>query len=284
MMTRHRPVGWSWSSQWRPNLFAGAGPISVLLAIGMAPARPAQATPQPEAIQGIPQQIVPQAAEVGLGNFTIQTGQGVFGGGSSGSSGGSGSTGSSGGEQTDSAALDTMLGQSWGAAAQQAAEGTGVNASALAATCVMESGCQNLTNNSGATGAFQMFPAAYSDGLKTALAADPSLASQIVPGTAGMNDPATESIAASGYLLQASQALQNGGVTAPTVLDARGYYEFGPTASVPLAQASDSDLMSTYVSNTALSNNQMPSTETVGQWRSSVASKLGSAASAPITA
>ena len=128
-----------------------------------------------------------------------------------------------------------------------------------------------------------MFPAAYQDGLKTALAADPSLATEIVQGSAGMNDPVTESIAASGYLLQANQALQNAGVSNPTVLDARSYYEFGPTAGPQIAQAADSDLMSNYISNAAMSNNQISSTETVAQWRASVTNKIGNAAGQPIT-
>ena len=241
--------------------------------------QPAWADPQPVTIQGIPQQIVPQAAEVGLGDFTLSTGTTsiLSGGGSSGSNGGTS------GGSTGSDALDTMMSTSWGSAAAQDAQGVGVNASALAATCVMESGCQNVNNSAGAQGVFQMFPAAYQDGLKTALAADPSLATEIVQGNAGMNDPVTESIAASGYLLQANQALQNAGVLSPTVLDARSYYEFGPSSGPQIAQASDNDLMSSYISTTAMTNNNIPSTETVGQWRSSVTSKIGVASGQPIT-
>ena len=141
---------------------------------------------------------------------------------------GTGSGGSSGtGGAVGSSALNTLLSQSWGATAVSEAEAIGINPSAVAATCVMESGCQNVSG-SGAQGAFQMYPAAYQEGLQTALAANPALVSQIVQGSAGMNDPATEAIAASGYLMQAATTLQSAGIANPTVLEARSYYEFGP--------------------------------------------------------
>ena len=284
MMTRHRPVGWSWSSDWRSNLLASAGPISVLLAIDMALTRPAEATPQPEAIQGIPQQIVPQAAEVGLGNFTIQTGTAVFGGSSSGSSG-SGSSGTSGGEQTDSSALSLMDDQSWGAAASQNAESLGINATALAATCQIESNCQNVGGSGTITGAFQMSASTYNAMLQAALQQNPSLASTIVPGSAGMNDPATESIAASEYLLQGAQYLENNGTSDPTVLQVRGYYNFGPAAGAALAAADDDEPMSQALSgysSTTLAKNGITPGETVGQWRTATSAKLGGAAGAPV--
>ena len=79
---------------------------------------------------------------------------------------------------------------------------------------------------------------AFQEGLQNALAADPSLASQIVQGSAGMNDPTTEAIAASGYLMQAAQTLQNAGISDPTVFKRRGYYNFGPANGVQLATSS----------------------------------------------
>ena len=54
-------------------------------------------------------------------------------------------------------------------------------------------------------------------------------------------DPATEAIAASGYLIQAVQNLQGAGVDDPTVLQVRGYYNFGPAYGAQLAQASDNE-------------------------------------------
>ena len=56
-----------------------------------------------------------------------------------------------------------MMGQNWGAQAETAAAAMGVSATALAATCVMESNCQNVgsSGGSGATGAFQMINSTY---------------------------------------------------------------------------------------------------------------------------
>lgn len=284
MMTRHRPVGWSWSSDWRSSLLTNARPISVLLAIGVAPTQPAQATPQPEAIQGIPQQIVPQAAEVGLGDFTIQTGTAVFGGSGSGSSG-PGSSGTSSGEQTDSDSLTLMDDQSWGAAASQNAESLGVNATALAATCQIESQCQNVSGSGSITGAFQMSASTYNAMLQAALQQNPSLASTIVQGSAGMNDPATESIAASEYLLQGAQYLADNGISDPTVLQVRGYYNFGPAGGAAIANSPSTATMSsvlTMYTPAQLASNGITSGETVGQWQASVASKIGNSASAPV--
>jgi len=47
-----------------------------------------------------------------------------------------------------------------------------------------------------------MMPATFTAMINAAVAQNSNLASQIVPGLAGMTDPATESIAASEYLLQ----------------------------------------------------------------------------------
>jgi hypothetical protein len=123
-----------------------------------------------------------------------------------------------------------------------------------------------------------MFPAAYQEGLAAALAANPQLASQIVSGDAGRNDPTTEAIAASGYLMLANQNLQNAGITDPTVLDTRSYYEFGPKYGGPVANAPANTPLSSILPANFLSNNNIPPGTTVGQWRDSVSSKIGNAA------
>ena len=246
--------------------------------------QPAWADPQPVTIQGVPQQVVPQVAEVGLGDFTLSTGTtSILGGPGSGSSGGSGGTG--GGSSTSSDALDTMMGTSWGGAAAQNAEALGVNSTALAATCLVESGCQNVQGSGSITGAFQMSNSTYTAAMNQALAQDPNLASNIVPGLAGQNDPATQSIAAAEYLKQGAQYLQANGVSSPTVLDVRGYYNFGPAAGAALANATDDEPISQALSGypaSTLAANGITSGETVGQWKSSVSSKIGTAASAPV--
>jgi hypothetical protein len=270
-------------SMWRHGLNGlqlGAEAAAIAL-LAMSPAAWAQV---PATLNGAPIQVTPYAMEPGVPNVTIPLGtptQSSSGtGAGTGTGTGSGSSSDT-GAATGGSALNTLLSQSWGSTAVSEAEAIGINPSAVAATCVMESGCQNLSG-SGAQGAFQMFPAAYQEGLQTALAANPSLESQIVQGSAGMNDPATEAVAAAGYLMQANTALQDAGVSQPTVLDARGYYNFGPSAGPQIAQAADSDLMSQYVKSSALAANNIPSTETVGQWKAAVAAKIGNAANQPI--
>jgi hypothetical protein len=200
---------------------------------------------------------------------------------SSSSSSGSSSSGSLSGSGSTSSAnvMATLVNQSWGISAISDAMGVGVSPSALAATCVAESGCGADTGDgSGAQGVFQMYPAAYQEGLQTALAADPTLASEIVPGAAGMNDPLTESIAADGYLLQAGQALQNDNISNPTVLDARSYYEFGPSYGPAVVTAQPTALMSSILPSSFLSSNGISGGETVSQWQASVTNIIGTAA------
>ena len=168
------------------------------------------------------------------------------------------------------------------AAAVANAQLLGVNPSALAATCVVESGCQNVSGYGTVAGAFQMTASTYTAMINAAVAQNPSLASQIVPGLAGQMDPATESIAASEYLLQANQYLQGQGIANPTVLDVRSYYNFGPSAGAAIANATDGQTMASLLANLSpsqLTANGITSGETVGQWRASVAAKIGNAAS-----
>jgi hypothetical protein len=237
-----------------------------------------------QTISGPPVQVTPFVAEPGVPLITINPGTvGPVQDGSGTGTGGSDSSGT--GSTSGSDALNTLLGQSWGATAINEAEALGVNPSAVAATCVIESGCQNINGASGAQGAFQMFPAAYQDGLNTALAANPALASQIVQGSAGMNDPTTEAIAASGYLMQAATALQNAGVSNPTVLDTRGYYNFGPSNAIALANADPSETMTEAMPNESLATLKASGVtpgETVGEWQASVVAKIGNAANQTI--
>jgi hypothetical protein len=242
----------------------------------------AMADPQPQTISGVPQQIIPQAQEVGLPAFTISTGTvSILGG-----AGGTGSTSTGGtGTSTDSNSLDTMLATPWGASAQQSSQALGINASALAATCVVESGCQNVAGRGSITGAFQMSASTFTSSLNAALAQDPSLAANIVPGLAGQNDPATEAIAAAEYLKQGAQYLQDNGISDPTALDVRGYYNFGPQGGAAIANAQDTDPISGALSMytpAQLAQNGITPGETVGQWRSSVAAKMGGAAGAQV--
>lgn len=247
--------------------------VAGVLGLALVDAAGAQ---QAQSLNGPPVQVIPYASEPGVPTITINPGTpNPFPTGSGSGTGGGGNTG-------DSDALTTLLGTSWGSQAVQNAEALGVNPSALAATCVLESGCSQPSGGSGgAQGVFQMFPAAYQEGLAAALAANPQLASQIVQGSTGMLDPTTEAIAASGYLMQANQYLQAQGISNPSVLDVRGYYNFGPSAGAQIANASDSQSMAAILSNLSpsqLAANGISPGETVGQWKASVSSKIGNAA------
>jgi len=236
---------------------------------------------------GPPVQVVPYVSEPGVPSLTITPGTanpfaGADGSGSTGTGSSAGSSGGTGGNVGDSDALSTMLGTTWGGTAVSTAASLGVNPSALAATCVLESGCQNIGGSGTVAGAFQMTASTYTAMINAAVAQNPSLASTIVPGLAGQMDPTTESIAASEYLLQGAQYLQNQGITDPTVLDVRGYYNFGPQGGAQIANASPNQTMASvltgYSAATLAANGITPS-ETVGQWQASVSAKIGNAAS-----
>jgi hypothetical protein len=258
--------------------------LATSAAAGLLWGTAAVADPEPQTINGVPQQIIPQVGEVGLPAFTFPTGTVSSGSGTTGTGTMNGGTGTS----TDSSALDTMNATSWGAAASQNAQALGVNASALAATCVMESGCQNLGGPGSAgniTGAFQMMASTYQSSMAAALQQDPSLASNIVPGLAGQNDPATQAIAAAEFLRQDALQLQAAGISNPTALDVRGSYNFGGVNGVAIANADPSTPMATVLqsmSASTLAQNGITPGETVGQWKSAVSAKMGSAASAPV--
>jgi hypothetical protein len=182
----------------------------------------------------------------------------------------------------DNTALATMLGTSWGQTAAANATALGVNPTALAATCVLESNCQANPGGTGTiSGAFQMSNGTYLQTVSEATDSNPSLAAQIT----SKNDPASQSIAASQYLLDGAQSLQTDGVANPTVLDVRGYYQFGPANAANVAGASGNQLMSdvlTGLSSSTLAANNITSSTTVDQWRASVTSKIGAAASQPV--
>ena len=125
-------------------VLSGGGLAFVLISACHADSAPVIFTDNPE-------QVIPTYAEVGIGGYTPPATGTV----SSTGSGGSGGT-TSGGTSTTSSDLTTMESQSWGAEAAQNATALGVDPNALAATCVIESQCQNLTGAGTVAGAFQM--------------------------------------------------------------------------------------------------------------------------------
>ena len=132
-----------------------------------------------------------------------------------------------------------MMAQDWGSQAEAAAAAMGVSATALAATCAMELNCQNVgaASGSSAAGAFQMINSTYTADISGAVAYDPGIAGSIVSGLAGQMDPATEAYAASYELRSDALALQNDGVSDPTVIQARAMYQFGGGAGLQVAEA-----------------------------------------------
>ena len=132
-----------------------------------------------------------------------------------------------------------------------------------------------------------MTDSSFTASLNAALARDPNLAATIVPGLAGKLDPATQSIAAAEYLRQGAEYLQAHDVPNPSVLDVRGFYNFGPGNAAAIAGAADSDVMSYQVAGLTAAqfqaNGITPGVTTVGEWRASVTSRIGaSAANSPV--
>ncbi len=259
---------------------------SVVLGIGVSAIGAAHADPGIVLPNGLPVQVKPTFQEPGLPAFSFPVGGTSSVGGSSSSvddSGGSGSGGSTGGSVSSGGsgdAYNTMMAQDWGSQAADAASAMGVSATALAATCAMESNCQNVgstTNVSNASGAFQMINSTYTADINGALAYDPDIANSIVSGLAGKMDPATEAYAAAYELRSDALALQNDGVSDPTVIQARAMYQFGGGAGLQVAEANDSDTLESYINLTPsqLAANGLTATETVGQWRQTVVGKLG---------
>ena len=273
---QERPAPWrrrALSATWVPRVLTAALLVGASVAAGASPA--------PVTMNGVPEQVIPAVPEVGLGSFSMPTGTTSIGSDST-SSTGAGSGDTSSGVSLSGSSYDTMMSQSWGALAASNAQTLGVNPVAVAATCVVESGCSNSDTSGDIRGAFQMMGSTYTSSLSAALAAHPELASSTVSGLAGQNDPATQSIAAAQYLKQAAQSMQAAGISNPTVLDVRGSYNFGPTNGNAIAQADGSTLMSNVLQNlssSTLAANGISSTTTVQQWRDNVSAKIGSAAS-----
>ncbi|RBP05213.1 hypothetical protein DFR50_1353 [Roseiarcus fermentans] len=254
---------------------------SVVLGIGVG-AIGAHADPSLVLPSGLPVQVHPTFPEPGLPAFSFPAGGSSSLGGSSGSvgdggsgSGGSGSTGGSGD------AYNTMMAQDWGSQAADAAAAMGVSATALAATCVMESNCQNVgaASGSSATGAFQMINSTYTADISGAVAYDPGIAGSIVSGLAGQMDPATEAYAASYELRSDALLLQSNGIDSPTVLAVRAVYQFGAGSGPAVATANDSENIAelTGLSGASLAANGLTSSSSVGDWRATIVAKLGSA-------
>ena len=262
-------------------------PVALVCAAQLAASGPVRADPVPETMNGVPLLPIPTFEEVGLPPFTMPTGTLSTVPDAPTTPGGSGTGVEASGDGADSVAMTTMMSQSWGEAASQNAQAVGVTPVSVAATCIMESGCNaNPASNGTISGTFQMRDDTFTSMINSALARNPNLAANIVPGLAGKLDPATQSIAAAEYQRQGAVALQAANVPNPTVLDVRGYYNFGPGNASGIALAQNSAVMSDIVPLTAQqyrANGIVPGVTTIGQWRASVTAKVGQAAAqAPV--
>jgi hypothetical protein len=259
---------------------AGQTRGSVVLAIGFGAITAVHADPAIVLPTGLPVQVHPTFPEPGLPAFSFPDGSSSSGGGSSSGSGGTGDGSSGSGGSGD--AYAAMMAQDWGSQAADAAAAMGVSATALAATCVMESNCQNVGSSSGssAAGAFQMINSTYTADINAAVAYDPNIAGSIVSGLAGQMDPATEAYAAAYEMRTNALLLQNQqNMSDPTVLDVRAVYQFGAGAGPGVASAPDSANIGqiTGLSAASLAANGLTTSSTVGDWRATIISKLGSA-------
>jgi len=132
-----------------------------------------------------------------------------------------------------------------------------------------------------------MLDSTFESGLTQAVRYNPNLAGTIQRGVDGSMDPGNQAISAAATLRNEAAKLQAAGISNPTVLDVRGGYNFGGLYTVPLAQAGDSQLMSEVLSRytpAQLQGNGISQSTTVGEWRASVAAKMGDAAYQPVLA
>src|SRR6185437_1015715 len=158
--------------------------------------------------------------------------------------------------------MDTMLAQDWGQQAADNASALGVNPEALAATCVVESGCRPVPGQGTIAGAWQMTRGTENAAMQQALARNPELASQ---ANGGPMDPGSQSIAASQELYNNAKQLQNAGIANPTVIDARGAYQFGAQFGVQIARADPDTQMGSILPQSSLGPNRISPSMTVGQ-------------------
>ena len=274
--------------RYREGSRAGGWTIALGMAMGAGPGMPALAQSGVVSMSGAPEQVIPRVMELGLGSFTITPTQGSVTPDTSSSGTGSGDgSGSSGATAVGgSTALDLMSSRSWGTQASEAATAVGVNPSALAATCMVESQCQSVNGSaSGIRGAFQMLDSTYEWGVTQAISYNSSLAGTIERGVDGSMDAGNQSYSAAAYMRSLAETLQQAGISNPTVLDVRGGYNFGQSYSVAIAQADSSETMGEIMRNASdkvFTQNGITRITTVGEWRTMMSARMGDAATQPV--
>jgi hypothetical protein len=171
-------------------------------------------------------------------------------------------------------AMQAMLQQSYGQTAQSTAQQLGVNPTALAEIGQAESGFRNVptaNGSSSATGPWQITSPTFDD-----------ISQQYGLGfsPAQQTDPNAQAVEAAYIVRDYANTVTEATGTPATIAQAYGAYVFGPTAGAQMASASPDTPLSAFVSAKALSNNGM-SNWTVGQFYSTMSSRLGPNANQP---
>ena len=219
--------------------------------------------PLPSVAQ-VPTQIVPSIEETGAPTFTFPD----AGTSSSAAAGTSGSSSSYSGAWGGSDAMSTLLSQSYGEDAVAAAKAAGINPDTLAAVAQIESPFQNTGNrSSSATGVWQITDGTWNE-----------YASKLGLSSAERNDPAAQAKVASAIISSYASTVSKATGTSATSAQVYAAYMFGTSAGSKIATATSSTPLSSLVSSSSLAANNM-SGWTVGQYLSTVSSRMGSGAS-----
>lgn len=222
----------------------------------------------PPGVAQVASQIVPSIDETGAPTF-------IFPGAATSSSTGGGTSGSSSsysGVWGSSDAMSKLLSQSYGADSVAAAKAAGINPDTLAAYAQIESHFQNTGNSSSsATGVWQITSGTWND-----------YASKLGLSSADRNDPVAQAKVASAIISSYASAVSKSTGTAATSAQVYAAYMFGTSAGSKIATATSNTPLSSLVSSSSLAANNM-SGWTVGQYLSTVSSRMGSGASEVVT-
>jgi hypothetical protein len=216
-------------------------------------------------VMNSPMFVNPQYPEVGIGVYVAPPASST---GSGGTSGGSGSTGATGGGSN----IDDLEAQSYGQAAITAANNLNLDPNALADYASVESGFQNIGDTGGttsATGPWQVTQGTFNYiNQQYGLGYSPT----------DITNPDDEAVVAAYTIQNYAQQVQTATGSPPTIVQTYGAYEFGPMYGADIATASSSQLLSSIVPASYLSNNNISSSTTVGQYYANESTKLGGTA------
>jgi hypothetical protein len=242
------------------------------------------ADPAPVTMNGVPAQVIPSIPEVGAPTFVTPAGSGSFmgDGGSATSTDGSTDMSSSSTDWTaysggGTPAMDAMMATPYGAAAASSATQLGLTPEAMAGLGQLESGFRNVgtaNGSSSATGPWQITSGTWAG----------TIAKYNLPYTASdITNPAAQAQVASYIAKDYSSAVSQATQQPATVVQTYGAWVFGPSPGSKMATADPSTPLGQFVSDKALSNNNMTGW-TVGQFYSTFGNKLGSAANQTVQA